>query len=812
MTRSEKIQRIKYLAGALNEASKAYYAQDREIMSNREYDALYDELQALEQETGIVLANSPTVNVGYEAVDELPKERHESPMLSLDKTKSREALAEWLQGHPAVLSWKLDGLTIVLTYRGGRLEKAVTRGNGEIGEVITGNARTFVNLPLEIPFPGELVLRGEAVISYSDFENINAQIQDGDARYKNPRNLCSGSVRQLNNEITARRNVRFYAFALVDAREADFGDVAEGSPELAGPAGTADSPGPADAPEGEESRTAEFGGSVEAQFRFLEEKGFETVEHYLVTEENILDTIELFEKKIDAYDIPSDGLVLVYDDIAYGRSLGRTAKFPRNSIAFKWADELRETKLLEIEWSASRTGLINPVAIFEPVELEGTTVSRASVHNISILRGLHLGIGDRITVYKANMIIPQIAENLTARDMLAQAQAGDVGAGEEGRPAVEEPFGEGKEVSSAEEPPAKEGRPAAEEPLDGGKEASQVEELPTKEEVPAEEGLPEGKEASAGEEPPADDEQAIKKDEPAEPAAEKADIMEAALAMGGHRPVEIPAICPVCGGKTEIRQVNDVQSLYCTNERCAAKQIKAFTLFVSRDAMNIDGLSEATLEKFIDMGFIQEFADLFHLDRYRERIVEMEGFGEKSYQNLIDSVERARHTTLPRVIYSLGIANIGSANAKMLCRFFDHDLKRMQEADVETLSAIDGVGEVIATAFVNYMRDEDNLRRIENLTSELEIEIPKVEEGSQTLSGLSFVITGSLEKFASRSDLKEAIEQKGGKVTGSVTGKTTCLINNDVASNSSKNKKAKELGIPILSEADFLAQYQVSAP
>ncbi len=807
MTRSEKIQRIKYLAGALNEASKAYYAQDREIMSNREYDALYDELQALEQETGIVLANSPTVNVGYEAVDELPKERHESPMLSLDKTKSREALAEWLQGHPAVLSWKLDGLTIVLTYRGGRLEKAVTRGNGEIGEVITGNARTFVNLPLEIPFPGELVLRGEAVISYSDFENINAQIQDGDARYKNPRNLCSGSVRQLNNEITARRNVRFYAFALVDAREADFGDAAEGSPELAGPAGTADSPGPADAPEGEESRTAEFGGSVEAQFRFLEEQGFETVEHYLVTEENILDTIELFEKKIDAYDIPSDGLVLVYDDIAYGRSLGRTAKFPRNSIAFKWADELRETKLLEIEWSASRTGLINPVAIFEPVELEGTTVSRASVHNISILRGLHLGIGDRITVYKANMIIPQIAENLTARDMLAQAQAG-----EEGRLVVEEPFGEGKEVSSAEEPPAKEGRPAAEEPLDGGKEASQVEELPTKEEVPAEEGLPEGKEASAGEEPPADDEQAIKKDEPAEPAAEKADIMEAALAMGGHRPVEIPAICPVCGGKTEIRQVNDVQSLYCTNERCAAKQIKAFTLFVSRDAMNIDGLSEATLEKFIDMGFIQEFADLFHLDRYRERIVEMEGFGEKSYQNLIDSVERARHTTLPRVIYSLGIANIGSANAKMLCRFFDHDLKRMQEADVETLSAIDGVGEVIATAFVNYMRDEDNLRRIENLTSELEIEIPKVEEGSQTLSGLSFVITGSLEKFASRSDLKEAIEQKGGKVTGSVTGKTTCLINNDVASNSSKNKKAKELGIPILSEADFLAQYQVSAP
>ncbi len=780
MTQSEKIERIKYLVAALSEASKAYYAQDREIMSNREYDALYDELAVLERETGMVLANSPTMSVGYEAVDELPKEQHESPMLSLDKTKSREELAEWLQGHPAVLSWKLDGLTIVLTYREGKLEKAVTRGNGEIGEVITNNARTFVNLPLEIPFRGELVLRGEAVISYSDFQKINDEIEDADARYKNPRNLCSGSVRQLNNEITARRNVRFYAFALVDAREADSGDADVGAD------------------------------SVEAQFRFLEEQGFETVEHYLVTEENILDTVERFEKKIETYDIPSDGLVLVYDDIAYGRSLGRTAKFPRNSIAFKWADELRETRLLEIEWSASRTGLINPVAIFEPVELEGTTVSRASVHNISILRGLHLGIGDRITVYKANMIIPQIAENLTARDLLAQAQAEDVRAGEANRLAEEERSAEegcpaggkqpmGKEASAGEEPPTGKKAAAGEEPP-VGKGAWEGEEPPT------------GKEAPTGQELPADDEQVIEEGDTEEDAGEKAEAVEAALAMRGHRLVEIPSVCPVCGGATEIRQVNDVQSLYCTNVRCAAKQIKAFTLFVSRDAMNIDGLSEATLEKFIDMGFIQEFADLFHLGRYRERIVEMEGFGEKSYQNLIDSIERARRTTLPRVIYGLGIANIGSANAKMLCRFFDHDLKRMQEADVETLSAIDGVGEVIATAFVRFMRDEDNLRKIADLVGELEIEIPKVEEGSQTLSGLSFVITGSLEKFASRSDLKEAIEQKGGKVTGSVTGKTTCLINNDVASNSSKNKKAKELGIPILSEADFLAQYQVSGP
>ncbi len=651
---SEKIERIKYLADLLNRAAKAYYAEDREIMSNQEYDALYDELQELEQETGFLPAGSPTVRVGYEAVDELPKEKHEAPMLSLGKTKSREELRDWLQGNPAILSWKLDGLTVVLTYHDGKLAKAVTRGNGEIGEVVTNNARTFKNIPLAIPFTGDLVLRGEAVITYSDFEKLNAELEDAEARYKNPRNLCSGSVRQLSSEVTAGRNVRFYAFSLVSASG------------------------------------AEFHNSREEQFRFLAEQGFEVVEHYMVTEENILDTIELFEKKIESYDVPSDGLVLTYEDIAYGQSLGRTAKFPRHSIAFKWADELRETTLKEIEWSPSRTGLINPVAIFEPVELEGTTVSRASVHNISILRGLKLGIGDRITVYKANMIIPQIAENLTCSDN-----------------------------------------------------------------------------------------------------------------------VKIPELCPVCGGKTEIRQVNEVQSLYCTNEKCAAKRIKAFTLFVSRDAMNIEGLSEATLEKFVDMGFIQEYADLYHLDRYKDQIVEMEGFGEKSYHNLADSINASRSTTLPRVIYGLGIANIGVANAKMLCRHFSYDIEQLRNADVETLSAIEGVGEVIASAFVEYMQDEDNLQKIDHLLAELQVEVPVVEEGSQTLAGLQFVITGSLNRFGSRNDLKEIIENKGGKVTGSVTGKTTALINNDITSNSSKNKKAKELEVPILSEDDFLTEYGI---
>lgn len=649
---SSKVDRIKELVDILTEASRAYYAQDKEIMSNFEYDRLYDELVELENETGVVLANSPTVNVGYEAVDELPKERHDSPMLSLGKTKSRDELRDWLQGNTAILSWKLDGLTIVLTYFGGKLLKAVTRGNGEIGEVITNNARTFKNIPLNISYKGELVLRGEAVITYSDFERINSEIPDADAKYKNPRNLCSGSVRQLNNEITAQRNVRFYAFALVKADGVDFHN------------------------------------SKEEQFKFLEGIGFDVVERKLVTKENILDTIEYFAEKIKTYDIPSDGLVLTYDDIAYGQSLGRTAKFPRHSIAFKWADELAETTLREIEWSASRTGLINPVAIFEPVELEGTTVSRASVHNISILRGLRLGIGDRITVYKANMIIPQIAENLTGSDN-----------------------------------------------------------------------------------------------------------------------VEIPKVCPVCGQPTEIRQMNDVQSLYCVNEKCAAKQIKSFTLFVSRDALNVDGLSEATLEKFIDMGFIGEYADLFHLDRYQETITQMEGFGEKSYRNLIDSINTARNTTLPRVIYGLGITGIGAANAKVLCRNFDYDLELIRNASTEELSAIDGVGEVLAGSIREYMSDEENMEKLDRLMSELKVDKPEVDESAQTLAGLVFVITGSLNHYGSRNELKELIEQKGGKVTGSVTGKTTCLINNDSASNSAKNKKAKELGVEVITEDEFLERY-----
>ena len=643
---------MKELVMRLNQASEAYYAEDSEIMSNYEYDRLYDELTELEKETGVILSNSPTVRVGYEAVDDLPKERHEKPMLSLGKTKSREELRDWLNEKDALLSWKLDGLTIVLTFFAGKLAKAVTRGNGEVGEVITNNAKVFKNIPLSIPFQGELVLRGEAVITYSDFERINEQIEDVESRYKNPRNLCSGSVRQLNNRVTADRSVMFYAFSLVKAEGADFGN------------------------------------SRERQFLFLTEQGFDVVEYRKVNPDTILEAIEYFEKKVEGFDIPSDGLVLTYEDIAYGASLGTTAKFPRDSIAFKWADELKETVLREIEWSPSRTGLINPIAVFEPVELEGTTVSRASVHNISILRGLKLGIGDHITVYKANMIIPQIAENLTGSDS-----------------------------------------------------------------------------------------------------------------------VQIPEKCPVCGQATEIRQVNEVQSLYCTNPLCDAKKLKSFALFVSRDAMNIDGFSEATLEKFIGKGFLHEYADIFKLSRYEEEITQMEGFGEKSCRNLLGSIEEARKTTLPRVIYGLGITGIGLANAKMICRYYRYDLNAMKAAQTEELSEIDGVGEVLAGAFSEYFADEKHVRQLENLLREIEIAVEKVDEETQTLTGLSFVITGSLNHYANRNELKELIEQTGGKVAGSVSAKTTGLINNDVTSNSSKNKKAKELGVRILSEEEFMEEY-----
>lgn len=643
----DKLQLMQEKIRVLNEANKAYYQEDREIMSNLEYDKLYDELKQLEEETGIVLSNSPTVRVGYELLSNLPKERHENVMLSLDKTKDVSTLKEWLKNKAGVLSWKLDGLTIVMTYEGGKLIKAVTRGNGEIGEVVTNNAKVFTNIPLTIAYKGTLILRGEAVISYSDFYKMNEKIDQVEAKYKNPRNLCSGSVRQLNNKITAERNVKFYAFSVIRA------DV-------------------------------DFKNSKIEQLKWLKNQGFSVVEYKKVTSNNIEETVKWFEEHIEENDLPSDGLVLTYDDINYGESLGTTAKFPRDSIAFKWRDEVKETKLLDIEWSASRTGLINPIAIFEPVELEGTTVSRASVHNLSIMEELELGIGDLINVYKANMIIPQISDNLTRSNN-----------------------------------------------------------------------------------------------------------------------IEIPKSCPVCGGETLINNDNGIKTLYCTNDECLAKQIKAFTHFVSRDALNIEGLSEATLEKFIAKGLVKEFADIFHIEKHKDVITNMEGFGEKSFNNLVNSVNKARKTTAARFLYSLGIPNIGLSNAKLISKEFKDDWERIQGATYEELIEISGIGHVMATNYVNFFRNEKKKALIEDVLKEIEFESSE-QETEQTFENLTFVITGSLSHFKNRDELKAAIEERGGKVTGSVTSKTDYLINNDLLSNSSKNKKAKELGIEIISEDQFV--------
>ena len=642
------------LVQQLNEAAAVYYQGKDEIMSNYDYDRLYDELAALEKETGIILAGSPTRRVGYEVLSELPKETHAAPMLSLDKTKSVDALASWLEGQTGLLSWKMDGLTIVLTYENGTLQKAVTRGNGQVGEVITNNARTFTNIPLSVPYQGQMILRGEAVISYSEFRKINETLPE-EEQYKNPRNLCSGSVRQLNNEITAKRNVSFFAFALVQAEGVDFHN------------------------------------SQEEKFLFLREQGFDVVEYQRVTSETLPAAIRSFADKIPQNDFPSDGLVLLMDDIAYGEGLGMTAKFPRNAMAFKWADETADTTLLEIEWSASRTGLINPVAIFEPVELEGTTVSRASVHNISIVHQLELGIGDTIQVYKANMIIPQIADNLTRSGKLT-----------------------------------------------------------------------------------------------------------------------IPDTCPVCGHPAVIHHENDAEVLFCENPECLAKKIKSLTLFVSRDAMNIDGLSEATIEKFLSKGMLHELADLYHLSDYRETIIEMDGFGERSYEKLITALENSRQTTLAKFIYSLGISNIGLSNAKMICNALGNDLEHIRHATVEELTAIDGVGDVIARSFADYFASPEHNKTVDDLLQEITLETVQTDSQAQDLSGLVFVITGSLEHFENRSALKETIENAGGKVTGSVTQKTSYLINNDIASTSSKNKKAKELDVPIITEGQAMEQFGLS--
>ena len=644
------MERMKELVEILNEAGEAYYRDSRERMSNQEYDALYDELVALEEATGIVLSNSPTVKVGGEVLDFLPKEAHEVAMLSLNKTKELDELKSFLGNREGMVSWKLDGLTVVLTYQDGELWKAVTRGNGEVGEVITNNAKMFRNLPLKIPFRGKVVLRGEAVIGYSDFQAINRTITEIALKYKNPRNLCSGSVRQLNPEITRKRRVGFYGFGLVLAQGLGFSTRME-------------------------------------QLAWLEQQGFSVVEHRLTGKDSIEKDVEYFASQVERVDLPSDGLVVTLNDLAYGATLGATSKFPRDAMAYKWRDEMAETILTDVEWNASRTGLINPIAIFQPVELEGTTVSRASVHNVSMVKELKLGIGDRILVYKANMIIPQISANLTGSDS-----------------------------------------------------------------------------------------------------------------------VEPPDHCPACGIATQRKREREVEVLLCPNSHCPAKEIKSYALLVSRNALNVDGLSEATLEKWIGAGLIHQPADLFRLGgnpQAREKIIAMEGFGEKSFRNLLESLEISRKTTASRLLYGLGVPNIGTANAKAIAAFTKDDFSRMMNLSREELLEISGVGDVLADGYVNYFRDVDRRKMVEGLLAELKIAARK-DEGPQVLEGKTYVITGSTRVFENRDALKAFLEGKGGKVTGSVSAKTDALINNEKASSSTKNKAAKSMGIPIITEEELL--------
>lgn len=647
MNLDDKKRRIEELIETLNEASAAYYDEASEIMSNYEYDALYDELESLEKETGYTPLNSPTKNVGYTVQSELPKERHRSRMLSLDKTKSREELAAWLGDHKGLLSWKLDGLTVVLTYEGGELVKAVTRGNGDIGEVITPNARVFVNVPKHIPYKGHAVIRGEAVITYEEFDRINEAIDDADAKYKNPRNLCSGSVRQLNSKITAERNVRFYAFTLSEADGVDY--------------------------EGLRSN----------QMKWMAEQGFDVVEYVKVDNKSIFEAIDNYAERVHSFEIPSDGLVLTLEDLEYAATLGTTAKFPRDSLAFKWADQQAETILREIEWSPSRTGLLNPIAIFDPVELEGTTVKRASVHNLNIMETLKLGIGDTITVYKANMIIPQIGDNLT--------KSGNI---------------------------------------------------------------------------------------------------------------ELPSHCPVCDGATEVKLMTGTKVLTCTNPNCLAKQVKRFSLFVSRDALNIEGLSEQTLLKFIGLGYIKSFADIFRLENHRDEIVELDGFGKKSYDKLSSSIEKARHTVPARILVALGIPGVGVTTAAQIARACENKWTKISSLAYDELISVSGIGEVMARDYESFFADEHNKSVVLDLVGELDID-ESYEKAGEALSGEIFVITGSLEHYKSRTELKKEIEAQGGKVAGSVSKNTSYLVTNNPESGSSKNKAAAELGVKIITEDEI---------
>lgn len=658
----DKASRMKQLVAKLNEARRVYEQGTDEIMSNLEYDRLYDELLKLEQELGTYLPNSPTHNVGYEVVSALQKEKHETPMLSLDKTKSTDAIKSFIGNKKCIASWKMDGLTVVLTYNNGKLDKAVTRGNGEIGEIVTHNARTFKNLPKEIEFKGKLVLRGEAIITYTDFNKINSSLGSGVENYKNPRNLCSGSVRQLDSSIANNRSIRWFAFELVSA----------------------DGKSP---------------NSVEQSFEWLKRQGFQTVEYMVINQSNFLSVMSYFSSKVSKIDIPSDGLVFTYDDVAYGKSLGRTSKFPRHSMAFKWQDDEAESRLINIEWQVGKTGIITPVAIFEPVDIEGSTVSKASLHNLSILMET-LGRpykGEKIRVFKANMIIPQIS------------------CGEKLQP-------------------------------------NQI--------------------------------NAIR--------------------------ISIPDQCPCCGGETEVQidPKSGVQTLWCSNIDCPAKGSRLFKHFVSRDAMNIDGISDATLNRFIEEGLISTFADIYRLSDHMEKIVNMDGFGYKSYENMINSINKSRKVKPANLINALSIPNVGLATAKLICRNFGNDIEKVVAASYSEIDSINGVGDVIASNFVNYFNNKENVDNFIDLYRQLVIEQEKISTNT-SMNGVVICVTGDVYIFPNRRAIKDLVENLGGKLTGSVSRSTSYLVTNDTTSGSRKNKAAQEYGIQILTEKQFIDKFNL---
>lgn len=654
---------IKHLVNELNKYRNAYYNENKSLISDREYDAMFDRLQALEDETGIILSNSPTKTVGFESVSKLNKVKHNHPLLSLGKTTDLKEFEDYFDNRSCILMGKLDGLTCSIIYQNGKFIRAESRGNGEVGEDITHNARMFINLPMEIPYDGELIIDGECIITRTDFDKINLR---ENTEYKNPRNLVSGTVRQLNNEVVKNRNVHFIAWKLFSMINSN----------------------------GESDLPSEHSDC----FEFLEMAGFDVVPYRKYQKTGYSDKaieieIESLKEECNEKQIPIDGIVGMFNDISYGLSLGNTSHHPRHSLAFKFYQEDNETTLEDIEWSTSRTGLINPVAVFEPIEIDGTTVTRATLNNVSIIKELELGIGDTITVIKANQIIPKITQNLTR--------------------------------------------------------------------------------------------------------------------SGTYK---LPTVCPCCGKEVEIRSDNGREMMYCINKRCPAILHDKIANFASREGMNIVGISDERLKSLMQHGYITSFRSLYDLSPYRSAIIKIPGWGESSFDNLIEAIEQSRHCNLANVIVALGIPSIGKTAAKMLERHIVEMTRYNNNTNYlgsfinnaindHDWSDVPGIGKPTSDAINTYV--QENVREISDLAEELYVEVEEIKEKNNSLKGATFCITGKLIHFANRNALVEDIESNGGIVVSGVTAKTQFLITNDKTSGSSKNKAAEKYGTRIITEEEY---------